>query len=105
MTTGGKPEAYKVTVTQTYDVYLYFAEGINTEDDEEKFEIILDSAVDSAFQHEGLAAVRHDDTPSYNGYLTHVTTHDPTVNLKYKLDVVPTVMAVALEEKGFIPND
>lgn len=101
--TGGKypPEAFKVRVTQEFDVYLYFQEGIIADDDNEKYDIIVEEALNAAFGEDGLTAVLHEQTDSSNGYLAHVTTLEPTADVRYNMNTVPAVIAAELSNRGF----
>lgn len=111
MKTGGKSvngkypvEAFKVKVIQEFEVYLYFQEGIVAEDDEDKYDIIVEEAMNAAFGEDGLTAVLHEQTESSNGYLAYVTTFEPNAEVVYNMDHMPEVMAQSLKEKGFV-ND
>lgn len=92
--------SWKVKVTQEYDVYLYFHEGINLENDEDVYSMLMDEAVNSAFEEDGLAGKNHEDTETHNGYLSYTITYEPTVNVTYHYDDMPQVIKLALKEKG-----
>lgn len=96
------PQAWKIKVTQTFDVYLYFQEGIHAEDDEELYDIVTEEAFNAAFGEDGLTAVLHEETDSSNGYLAYVETFDPDGDVQYNYQGMPTAIAAALEKKGLV---
>lgn len=98
------PQAWKVKVTQTFEVYLYFAEGINAEDDSELYDIVAEEAINAAFGEDGLTAVIDEETEHLNGYLAYVDTFDPDVDVQYNIQGMPTIIAAALEQKGLLKN-
>ena len=109
--TGGKvdgkypPKSWKIRVTQSFDVYLYFQEGIIAEDDEELHDILCEEAANAAFGEDGLTAVQHEDTESQNGYLAYVETLEPDSRVLYITDEVPSVIKQELHKLGFVKNE
>jgi hypothetical protein len=98
-----KPVAYKVQVTQVYDVYIFYGEGVVTDSGDERVfsdevrEIVFDDAIRLAFEEDGLVVRLHEETETSNGYVALVETFDPDTKFEYAIDKMPTRIEAALD--------
>lgn len=90
---------YKVRVTQEYDVYIHYSEGIIVEEPSDIGDIVEEDAIDLAFNEEGLSVRLHEETETSNGYIAFVETFEPKVDLVYSMSDMPKIIEEALKEK------
>lgn len=95
-------EAYKIRVTQEYDVYLYFAEGTIFENTEDKVNYIVSEATDLALNEDGLVAKTHEESDTQNGYIAFIATYEPKPKIVYHTEEMPKMIKAAMAQQGLL---
>lgn len=107
------PRGFKVTVTQSWDVYLYYQDGLVVESDDvndihrEVVAMVYEDAMDLVYEDEGLAVKDHIETDTSNGFIAWVSEYEPDIDIEYSVDKMPSKIATELEnlQKANKKND
>ncbi len=105
-----KPVGFKVTVHQSWDVYIYYPEGLVIEapEGEEVLEIeriAIENALDIVFEDDGLVIREYDETETSNGFIAYVEEFDPDVDIEYTIRQIPKQIVKAIDAAQKAKND
>lgn len=105
---------FKVTVTQSWDVYVYYQGGLVVDEDNpidiqnEVVAMVCQDAINLIDNEDpGLVVKFHEDTESSNGFVAWVSDYDPDIDIEYTTAKMPAKLATELEnlQKANKKND
>lgn len=99
---------FKVTVTKSYDVYIYYGDGIMLDADSEDSpaeqitDMVMYDAEDAALNRPNdvdLVVKRFEDTDTGNGFVAFVDEFATDCDIRYHVEQMPHHLKEALERK------
>lgn len=96
---------FKFKVTQTYDVYIYYENGVVSDTDDDAADSVIEDVLDLAFNEDGLVVFTDEEANNSNGFVALINTHDPDVDMIYHIEDVPKEIKKEIQKRKIEAND